>query len=157
EEFEQSNRENSATIALLLQELIAREATITDFFLAYVYSDVDSVEDNLDYLDKQLRDRRAEENLLYIPPKRLTSRTLTANVMRANPPAEFKSPNGVSGEALLGNEIPWRGREAELRTWWRAASTSLTPSKRDWLLYEARAFGLSVGDLYRTAGGGPLD
>ena len=45
---------------MLTQELLIRNATITEFFLAYVYSDVDSVEENLKYLDQMREQKKAE-------------------------------------------------------------------------------------------------
>ena len=61
EAFETQNATNLAAVLLLGQELLSRQATITEFFLAYVYSDVDSVEENLKYLD-QMREQRKNES-----------------------------------------------------------------------------------------------
>lgn len=61
EAFERQNAENLATVLMLCQELLIRQATITEFFLAYVYSDVDSVEENLRYLDAMREQRKKAE------------------------------------------------------------------------------------------------
>jgi type IV secretory pathway TraG/TraD family ATPase VirD4 len=61
EAFEAQNQENLATVLMLTLELLSRQATITEFFLAYVYSDVDSVEENLKYLDQMREQRKMEE------------------------------------------------------------------------------------------------
>jgi len=61
EAFEAQNQENLATVLMLTLELLARQATITEFFLAYVYSDVDSVEENLKYLDQMREQKKLEE------------------------------------------------------------------------------------------------
>lgn len=64
EAFETQNAENLATVLMLTLELLARQATITEFFLAYVYSDVDSVEENLKYLDQMREQKKVEEQQL---------------------------------------------------------------------------------------------
>jgi len=61
EAFEAQNAENLATVLMLTLELLSRQASITEFFLAYVYSDVDSVEENLKYLDQMREQRKLEE------------------------------------------------------------------------------------------------
>ena len=57
EAFETQNQSNLAAVLLLAQELLGRQATITEFFLAYVYSNSDSCEENLKYLD-QMREQQ---------------------------------------------------------------------------------------------------
>lgn len=51
EEFEKENQHRLALIHRLAQELKLRKATITEFFLAYVYSNTDNIQANLHYLD----------------------------------------------------------------------------------------------------------
>lgn len=48
-ETEQINRPE--LVLRVLEELKKRDATIEEFFLAYVYSDVNNIQTNLDYLD----------------------------------------------------------------------------------------------------------
>ena len=50
-EFETENQHRLALIHRLAQELEHRKATITEFFLAYVYSNTDNIQANLHYLD----------------------------------------------------------------------------------------------------------
>ena len=45
----------------LAEELKKREATITEFFLAYVYSNTDNIQANLHYLDYTRLKKREEE------------------------------------------------------------------------------------------------
>ena len=40
-----------ALVLRLAEELFNRQATITEFFLAYVYSNTDNIQANLHYLD----------------------------------------------------------------------------------------------------------
>lgn len=60
EAFEKENHQRIPLVHRLAQELALRKATITEFFLAYVYSNTDNIQANLHYLD-YTRLKRAEE------------------------------------------------------------------------------------------------
>ena len=49
--FEKENHHRAALIYRLAEELQHRQATITDFFMAFIYSNTDNIEANLHYLD----------------------------------------------------------------------------------------------------------
>ena len=49
--FEAENKDRSRLVLRLLEELAIRNATITEFFLSYVYSNTDNIQANLHYLD----------------------------------------------------------------------------------------------------------
>jgi len=51
EAFENENKTRIALVLRLAEELANRNATITEFFLAYVYSNTDNIQANLHYLD----------------------------------------------------------------------------------------------------------
>ena len=51
EAFENENQHRMALVLRLAEELLARKSTITEFFLAYVYSNCDNIQANLHYLD----------------------------------------------------------------------------------------------------------
>ncbi len=51
EAFENENRTRTALVLRVAEELLVRKATITEFFLAYVYSNCDNIQGNLLYLD----------------------------------------------------------------------------------------------------------
>lgn len=51
EAFEKENQHRKALVLRLGEELQVRKATITEFFLAYVYSNTDNIQANLSYLD----------------------------------------------------------------------------------------------------------
>ena len=51
EAFENENKHRMALVLRLAEELQNRKATITEFFLAYVYSNTDNIQANLHYLD----------------------------------------------------------------------------------------------------------
>ena len=53
ESFQEENKHRPALIFRLAEELRNRHATITELFLAYVYSNTDNIQANLHYLDYQ--------------------------------------------------------------------------------------------------------
>lgn len=59
--FEDANRNQVPLVLRLAEELAKRRATITEFFLAYVYSNTDNIQGNLHYLD-YVRIKREEDN-----------------------------------------------------------------------------------------------
>src|SRR5262249_36545143 len=65
EAFENENRHRWALVLRLAEELANRKATITEFFLAYVYSNTDNIQANLCYLDytrlKKEEERKKKE------------------------------------------------------------------------------------------------
>lgn len=54
EKFESENRHRPALVLRLVEELARRPATISQFFLAYIYSNTDNIQANLHYLDYML-------------------------------------------------------------------------------------------------------
>lgn len=60
EAFEAENQHRLGLILRLAEELAVRKATITEFFLAYVYSNTDNIQANLHYLD-YVRLKKEEE------------------------------------------------------------------------------------------------
>ncbi len=62
EAFESENRHRPALILTLAEELKWRAATITEFFLAYVYSNTDNIQANLHYLDYTRLKKEEERN-----------------------------------------------------------------------------------------------
>ena len=65
EAFENENKHRLALVLRLAEELANRKATITEFFLAYVYSNTDNIQANLYYLDysrlKKEEERKRKE------------------------------------------------------------------------------------------------
>ena len=65
EAFESENHQRLALVLRLAEELRNRRATITEFFLAYVYSNTDNIQANLHYLDytrlKKEEERKKKE------------------------------------------------------------------------------------------------
>lgn len=51
EAFENENKHRMGLVLRLAEELSVRKATVTEFFLAYVYSNTDNIQANLHYLD----------------------------------------------------------------------------------------------------------
>jgi hypothetical protein len=67
EDFENENNQRQHLILRLTRELESRKATITEFFLSYVYSNCDNIQANLHYLDyrrlKQEEDRKKDKTV----------------------------------------------------------------------------------------------
>jgi type IV secretory pathway TraG/TraD family ATPase VirD4 len=65
EAFENENKTRTALVLRLAEELAYRKATITEFFLAYVYSNTDNIQANLSYLDytrlKKVEEKKKKE------------------------------------------------------------------------------------------------
>ena len=65
EAFEAENKHRLVLCLNLVEELRKRKATITEFFLAYVYSNTDNIQANLAYLDytrlKKIEERKRRE------------------------------------------------------------------------------------------------
>jgi type IV secretory pathway TraG/TraD family ATPase VirD4 len=65
EAFENENKTRMPLVVRLAEELQVRKATITEFFLAYVYSNTDNIQANLSYLDytrlKKEEEKRKKE------------------------------------------------------------------------------------------------
>jgi large subunit ribosomal protein L7/L12 len=75
--FEQENANRMALVLRLAEELAQRKATITEFFLAYGYSNTDNIQANLCYLD-YTRLKKSEEK------KQRESANRTADVTSSN-------------------------------------------------------------------------
>ena len=59
--FEEANKTRVALVLKVAQEIKKRGATITDFFLAYVYSNTDNIEATLAYLDYTMHMKSSKE------------------------------------------------------------------------------------------------
>lgn len=60
EAFEEENKHRIALVLKVGQEIAKRDASITDFFLAYVYSNTDNIQATLAYLDYTMHMKAAE-------------------------------------------------------------------------------------------------
>lgn len=60
EAFEAENTKRLPAVLKLALDLVARSSTITEFFFAYVYSNTDTIQANLHYLDYTRRKKRLE-------------------------------------------------------------------------------------------------
>lgn len=59
--FESENSTRTKLVVRLAEEIAMRNATITEFFVAYLYSNVDNIQANLDYLDYTRRRKLVEQ------------------------------------------------------------------------------------------------
>lgn len=81
EAFEAENAHRRELVLHLLEELKRRKATITEFFLSYVYSNTDNIQANLSYLDysrvKKEEEKRKREAALKARESGTTDAPLT--------------------------------------------------------------------------------
>ena len=84
EAFETENKHRMALVLRLAEELATRKATITEFFLAYVYSNTDNIQANLSYLD-YTRLKKEEEK-----KKREAAEKAKAEAAAKAPPTDDK-------------------------------------------------------------------
>lgn len=83
EAFEKENQHRLALVLRLAEELKNRKATITEFFLAYVYSNTDNIQANLHYLD-YTRLKKEEEKKKREAAKQTNENTGEAQASAAN-------------------------------------------------------------------------
>jgi hypothetical protein len=134
--FESENKGRGSLVLSLAQRLADRKATITEFFLAYVYSDSDNIQANLHYLDYRRKIR-----------------------LRDDFPAGGKAPAPSYAEAVavLRREAGWEQTGADARRWWREVEEA---HRGDWayqaaLLRELRKRKATITDLFlATINGG---
>lgn len=92
EAFENENRHRVALILRLAEELGNRKATITEFFLAYVYSNTDNIQANLCYLD-YTRLKKEEER----KKKEAAAQAKEGEGANAPPPAPQQQQQAAAG------------------------------------------------------------
>jgi Domain of unknown function (DUF4145)/Sulfatase-modifying factor enzyme 1/AAA domain/Bacterial tandem repeat domain 1 len=96
--FEEENKTRIALVLKVAQEIEARKATITDFFLAYVYSDTDNIQATLAYLDYTIMKKSSKASTEQTP--------------------ESKSREDEEEEQLLV-QLGWSDMSKELRDWFK--------------------------------------
>lgn len=60
ESFEEENAKNLPLVVSLAEEILKKRATINDFFLAYVYSESQSVQETLNYMEKMKEEKKLQ-------------------------------------------------------------------------------------------------
>ena len=91
--FEAENKTRLPLVLRLAEELQVRKATITEFFLAYVYSNTDNIQANLSYLD-------------YSRLKMEEERKKKEAAARALQSASGSEPDGLNASPAVAREIP---------------------------------------------------
>ncbi len=69
EAFEEENKTRIALVLKVAQEIAKRGASITDFFLAYVYSNTDNIQATLAYLDYTMHLKASNASAGDSPPQ----------------------------------------------------------------------------------------
>lgn len=91
EAFERENQHRLALVLRLVEELHLRKATITEFFLAYVYSQTDNIQANLFYLDYRRLKKKEEQEGRQAPPSDLPPSTKIVLPLRRARPSDAAS------------------------------------------------------------------
>lgn len=94
EAFENENKHRMALVLRLAEELSNRKATITEFFLAYVYSNTDNIQANLCYLDYSRLKKEEEKKKREAAQK---AKEAQASAAASSIATSSPSPFGTSG------------------------------------------------------------
>lgn len=105
--FENENSSKPGLVARLAAELAVRNATITEFFLAYVYSNTDNIQANLDYLDysrlkKQDEAKKREAAAKAKQPSEALEKAQELGQARGGPLEADREAQGASDESPAG-------------------------------------------------------
>lgn len=97
--FENENIHRLALVLRLAEELLTRAATITEFFLAYVYSNTDNIQANLFYLDYTRLKREDEKKKRDEADQKAKDGTDKAKSADPAPPSATPAVTSVSGNS----------------------------------------------------------
>jgi uncharacterized caspase-like protein/Flp pilus assembly protein TadD len=148
-EFEKMNTQNVPTLTLLSENLLARKVTISEFFLAYVYSDVDSVEGNLFYLDYLNAGRNPYPEYVRGLGRGDASAALRQAFAQVQP-----GPNGAQAQQFFATLHLQTEQEAASAIWLfqQAAYRGITLTELRDCYVEAKMTGVVLHPLYFYAG-----
>lgn len=111
EAFEKENSHRMSLVLRLAEEIRNRRATITDFFLAYVYSNTDNIQANLHYLDytrlKRFAEKKEPSTYPVLPPERQDLPRYVGDALLAE-------------IANLESRCDWENTTGSARKWWEA-------------------------------------
>jgi len=105
EAFEKQNADKMGLVVTLGHEIKKREATITEFFLAYLYSNSDNIEENLAYLET-MKEREAEE-------KANESKESADSEPQDPAPVESQATDGMTSGSSVSQEPPAAQAQAQ--------------------------------------------
>jgi type IV secretory pathway TraG/TraD family ATPase VirD4 len=94
EAFENENKTRMPLVLRLAEELQVRKATVTEFFLAYVYSNTDNIQANLSYLDYTRLKKEEEKKKKEAAAKALQGSSSTATAATASQATAAPSGGG---------------------------------------------------------------
>jgi len=140
EAFESENAHRMALVLRLAEELAHRGATITEFFLSYVYSNTDNIQANLHYLDYQSMKKREETK------------------KKAGEPASVLPEAGGIGEltevelcnrleALMA-DAGWEQTTESALKWWKAFEDQSTRAQVLHILQALHTRKATINELY---------
>lgn len=122
EAFEQENYDRMPLVLRLADELKVRRATITEFFLSYVYSNTDNIQANLHYLDyrtlKAAEDKERRDAARSGKPRADALLTLDRLPAGEGPSAAAEPPSDSSER--LRTSVRWDQARDQAKRWWRS-------------------------------------
>jgi hypothetical protein len=128
EAFENENRHRLALVLRLLDELASRRGTITEFFVAYVYSNTDNIQANLHYMDYK-RIKNEEEMRRKAPSLGEVLTPPAWPPVRSPLPVGISDTNGRTEEAMQAKldetlrQLDWDNTTDSARKLWKAFET----------------------------------
>jgi tetratricopeptide (TPR) repeat protein len=152
EDFETRNAGNPQYVTLLLEELVARKATMLELFNALVSSEANTNDGYLKNMEKMRVEAAKKAGRVYTPLPVPFVKPAEAASKDPELIGTFTPPDGIHGVELLGKQVPWGEPESSVRIWWEYSSKKLSQAEMDWLLYEARSTSLNLSDLMAAAG-----
>ncbi len=139
--FEKENSDRMPLVLRLAEELALRKATITEFFLAYVYSNTDHIQANLHYLDyvrikkeveREKKDASARINNEF-PGTRVTTTDRFSRIGHLNLSRAVTNTAGWSVEQVLlrleevKSKLDWSNTTGSAHKWWQALEKENSP------------------------------
>ena len=148
--FENENKQRMPLVLRLAEELAIRKATITEFYLAFVYSNTENIQANLFYLD-YTRIKKAEEKDRQERKSAIASQATSAEVRNSRPGISLSGLHSVSDSLPIGitnttdwtdeqfivklaevkEKLDWENTTGSARKWWDGLEDEC---KQNWAL-----------------------
>jgi hypothetical protein len=126
EAFENENRHRMPLVLRLAEELLLRKATVTEFFLAYVYSNTDNIQANLFYLDFTRLKKHEEKKKKAAAEGQPFNEPAPPRPPEPQPKEAISNTAGWDQEQILQRlasvkaQIDWDNTKDSARKWWEA-------------------------------------
>ena len=157
--FEEENSEKLNLVIALAEQLDTRQATITEFFLAYVYSNCENINANLHYLDFTRTNKKVGKM------KREAAQELDFNASTYLqidlPESALGNPEGAADDQMLKTFLDRMKSEmgldaidpiggALINQWWETLEEKYSARILVWLFAELRRRNVKIKDYYEA-------